>query len=161
MALIPEPEVTMEELIRWDKLQRDLKILKAEEALLRGRIAKFYFKNPKEGTNDYSLNAGYVLKMQHKISRDFDVQQLKDACDPGEEGVRAPGAFIAAGFDVNPLVKWKPELVITAYRKLSPENRQLLDTVLQIKDGSPQLEITLPAAAAKAQATAVEKAAKK
>lgn len=45
------------------------------------------------------------------------------------------------------LVKREPKLVTSVYRKLSDENRVLVDTTLQTKPGSPQVEVeVIPAA---------------
>jgi len=153
MALIPETEVTMADLIEWDACKKELALLKSKEALLRSRIFKHYFPNPKEGTNKVDLAEGWLLKAQHVISRTFDMGALQAAC--GEEG-----DFTKAGFNCNPLIKWSAELKTTEYKQLPPDLRTLLETTMIIKPGSPQMEIVLPAATAKAQAAAITKAAK-
>ena len=56
------------------------------------------------------------------------------------------------GISPEQLVKWKPELVLKAYRNLTNEQKEVFNECLVIKDGSPSLEIVLPASAAKAQA---------
>jgi hypothetical protein len=50
-----------------------------------------------------------------------------------------------AGINVAALVKWKPELVLKNYRELTDEQKLIFNDCLVIKDGSPALEIVLPA----------------
>jgi hypothetical protein len=45
---------------------------------------------------------------------------------------------------IDKLVKWKPEVAITEYRKLTEEERNRFDQCLVIKPGSPSLEIVIP-----------------
>ena len=48
-------------------------------------------------------------------------------------------------FDVaNRLVKWQPELSLSQYKLLTPEESALIDAVIVTKDGAPDLEILPP-----------------
>lgn len=134
MALIPENTVSQEDLAEWYKLQEELKKVKAREMLLRTKIFKNCFPDPEEGTNNFNLPDGYVLKGKHTINRDVD-----------------PGAFQAmreqftqAGIHPDTLVQWKPSLKIKEYRELTAEQLHLFDQCLIVKPGSPALEIVLP-----------------
>lgn len=135
MVEIPQNHVTQADLAEWYKMTQDLRNLKAKESLLRKKIFGSAFPDPKEGTNNYDLPDGYVLKGQHVLNRDIDIGAL-DALKPKlrEEGMNPDN-----------LVKYKPELKKAEYNKLTEEQKKLFDQCLIIKPGSPSLEIVLPA----------------
>jgi hypothetical protein len=134
MAKIPENTVTQEDLNTWNTMQEELGKLKSAESLLRAKIFKAAFPNPVEGTNTYPLSQGWVLKATYPISRKVD-ETLLIAMAP---------ELRAAGIVVDDLVRVKPELTVGVYKKLSKEHRAFFDRVLEIKPGSPQMEIVLP-----------------
>jgi hypothetical protein len=129
------------DLATWWKLQEELKRIKAAESLLRARIFRHYFLAPKEGVNSFPLpdESGWVLKGEHKINRAIDEPALAAAKD----------ALLQAGMSVDKLVVYKPELATREYRTLTAEQRNLFDQCLIIKEGTPGLEIVLPAKARK------------
>lgn len=131
---IPAEQATQEDLNTWYKLQEQLAKLKDQELTLRNKIFKSYFAAPKEGTNTMPLSEGWVLKGEYKINRTVDVATLT-----------AKVALLrTAGVPMDDLIRYKPELVTTEYRKLTDERRQLFDEVLIIKVGTPSLDIVLP-----------------
>lgn len=131
---IPAPQTTQEELNTWYALQQKLDEIKTQERALRKKIFAAFFQAPKEGTNTASLTDGWVLKGGHVINRKVDVALLTThVADLREHNV-----------PTDELVKYKPELVLPEYRKLNDEQRNLFDRVLDIKIGSPSLEIVLP-----------------
>jgi hypothetical protein len=140
MAKIPENTLTMEDLALWSKMQEDLRAMRAAESLLRMKIFKAAFPAPVEGTNKYNLAQGWVLKAVYGLDRKVDVALLKAMASELREGHIA----------VDEVVRYKPEVAITEYKKMTDEQRQLFDRVLTIKPGSPQMEIVLPARAATA-----------
>lgn len=144
MTAIPEVEVTIANLVEWQELQAQLKVLKAKEMALRLRIYGHFFKDPHEGTNNHSLPAGYVLKAKRIVSREIDLGALQALSAEG-------GLFHLNKINPNLLVEWKPNLNIKPYKALSQESRNIFDQALVIKDGAPGLEIVLPAAARAAQ----------
>lgn len=134
MVEVPQNEVTQADLSAWYEMNQQLKKLKAQEILLRKKIFGAAFPTPEEGTNNYELADGYVLKGKHTIQRDID----QGAFDAIKDKLRES--------KVNPdlLVQYKPGLVLREYRKLTEEERLLFDQCLIIKPGSPALEIVLP-----------------
>ena len=150
MTSIPENTVTQEDLSQWYQFQEQLKKLKAAELLLRMKIFKGMIKDPKEGTNTVPLAEGWVLKGKYVINRDVDQAALtvNTAVDPATHMSR----LSANGIHVEQLIKWKPELITKNYRTLTPEQQKIFDECLIIKEGSPQLEIMLPASEKKKQA---------
>lgn len=139
--------VDAEYLAKWYETAEQLRNLKATEAMMRGRIYEHYFPEAKagaegtEGTNNHDLDdgTGAVLKAKRVVDRKVDEAAL-DAYKSSskEEGSNLPK------LPWNKLVAYKPELVKSEYNKLTDEERHACDGVLIIKDGSPQLEITIP-----------------
>lgn len=140
-AEIPDNQVTAADLAEWYRLQSELARIKAAEALLRSKIFKHFFPAPKEGTNNYELSdgTGAVLKGTYVINRDVDPGAL-DARRKlqNEEG------FNGTKLKLDNLIKWKPEVKIAEYRKLTDEERLQFDQCLIIKPGSPQMKIEIP-----------------
>lgn len=135
MSAIPANAVTQEDLNAWSQLQKQLGDLKSAEMLLRTKIFKGLFPNPVEGTNSVPLGTeGWVIKAKYQINRKPDVALLT---------ARAP-ELRAAGIVLEDVIRTIPELATGEYRKLTDEQRHLLDQVMEVKPGSPALEIVLP-----------------
>lgn len=147
MTTIPENEVTQADLSEWYRLKDQLASVKAAEMLLRTKIYKGLFKDPKEGTNSLPLAEGWVIKAKRVINRDIDLASLNvnSIVDPATQMSR----LSSHGIHPEQLVKWKPELVTVAYRALTAEQMEIFNECLTIKDGSPSIEIVLPAKAKK------------
>ncbi len=137
-----EPEITKEDLIAWSKLKVDLAVVKEKEMALRKRIYSAYFVGAKEGTNKHQLANDYILKAVRVVDRKVEIGTLQALAVDG-------GQLQQHGINANELIEWKPELKIAEYRKLTPEQVRVFDQALIIKDGSPQMEIVLPASAKK------------
>lgn len=152
MTAIPENQVTQKDLEDWYKLQDELRKIKAAEMLLRQKIYKGLFKEPVEGTNSIPLGAGWVIKAKRVINRDIDLASLQ--VNSAVEEATKQSRLSLAGITVEKLIKWKPELVTKEYRNLTEEQVKIFDECLIIKDGSPGLEIVLPAKAAAEAAAA-------
>lgn len=131
MTAIPPNTVTLDDLIQWYKMQKQLAALKASEMLLRTKIAKAYFPTPKEGTNTAKLQDGASLKVVHSINRKVDVAMLTNM----------DAQFREKGINPDNLIERKPELKVAAYRELTAEQQQFFDQALIISDGSPQMKI--------------------
>lgn len=142
MVEIPENQVTAADLAEWYKLTEDLAALKAKESLLRPRIYRHFFPNPVEGTNTYILPDKYQLKAVRKIDRKVDEASMHAFKAPQPD--KNISKFEEVEINADELFKTKFELVTSAYRKLSEDQRKVVDQVLIIKDGSPQLDIIPP-----------------
>jgi hypothetical protein len=135
MAAIPQHAVTQDDLNKWSELQAQLLALKSAEMLLRTKIFKGLFPEPVEGTNSVPLGTeGWVIKAKYPITRKPDVALL----------TAKAGELRAAGIVLENVIRTIPELATGEYRKLTDDQRHLLDQVLEIKPGSPSLEIVLP-----------------
>lgn len=154
MAQIDADPVTAEEMAQWFRLKETLGQIKSAEALLRARIYRHYFIAPKEGTNTYDIGdgTGAVLKASRVIDRKVDVgalQALQKTQDEQWGPNKVPGVIPEVPLlKLDELVKWKPEVSISDYRKLTDNERTYFEQCLIIKDGSPSLEIMIPKRAA-------------
>jgi hypothetical protein len=129
------PKFSQTDFDKWYIIQQKLKDLKIEEAKLRRKIFKSAFPVAHEGTNTLDLTEGYVLKAFLPINRKVDEETfllLKDQ-------------LAAVHIKADSLVIYKPELHIKYYHILNAEQIDLVDQFLIISDGSPQLEVVLPA----------------
>lgn len=124
-----------QELVLWYQMREQLSKLKTAESLLRKRLFGHFFPTPTEGTNNYTLPDGFVLKAKHTIIRDIDEPAFLALKPKFEEN----------GINADVLVRRKPELCVTPYRELTAEQMHLFDQCLIIKPGSPQMEIAKPA----------------
>ena len=149
MTTIPENAVTQADLNEWYRLKDELTRVKTAEMLLRTKIYKGLFTAPEEGTNTLPLDGGWVIKAKRTIQRDIDLAALNvnAIVDPATNMSR----LTQNGIHPEQLVKWKPELVLKNYRLLTEEQMAIFNECLVIKDGSPALEIVLPASAKKAE----------
>lgn len=125
---------SMKMLADWQKLRTQVAKLADEEMSLRKQIAEVFFVNPKEGTNKFKLNAGYVLTLDHKISRRPDRALLDQFRD----------TFDGAGINLDDLIRNTPELRVGEYKKLTPDQQAMFDQVLTIKPSAPSISIDLP-----------------
>lgn len=157
-------EVTQAELEDWYRLKELLDDTKTKEFALRKKIYAHYFVvrdehgveiQPKEGTNNFELPDGFVLKAQRVINRSVDQGSLaalkeerfqlsKKIASGNYDEVEQARWNLLADIPLDDLVRYKPELETREYRKLSDEARNVFDIALVIKDGTPQLDIVKP-----------------
>jgi hypothetical protein len=155
MVQIPEqqqltPEQAFEQLQVWYGMQQQLASLKTAEFMQRGRMATFYFTEPEEGTNRFGLGGGFDLKLDYKINRNVDEAALLTVTAEQVAALKLP---------MDKLFKWKPELAVGEYRKLNDKQREFVDSLLDIKPGSPTLSIVPASDTAGQQAHAEASAA--
>ena len=128
---LEEPPVTQSEIDNWYRIVKELKALKKTESVLRKRISSFYFPTPDEGTNIHDLGGGFNLKLTSKLTRSIDEALLQ----------AHKLEFVDFDIDVDKLIKLKPSLVLSQYKKLSDKQTLIFDQVLTIKPATPALEI--------------------
>lgn len=144
---IPSNELCQEDVFDWYAMQDQLSALKASEMLMRQKIYKTMFVDPKEGTNKSLLPDGWELKAQRVVERKVDEGALAVLSSKitNAQGGEEPSVFEKNGISADKVIRWKPELAKAAYNTLTAEQQKIVDRALIIKDGSPQLEIVLPA----------------
>lgn len=138
----------------WETAANALMIARVAEMQLRLAVFEIKFPHAKEGVNRIELNSqGWNLKAQYPYRYDLSNKEAKT-----ERAIDAMAEISQqAGFIADRLIKWEPELSIKEYRLLNPDNSAaqtdeqkkilaLLQPILKITPGSPQLEIEPPKA---------------
>lgn len=149
IAGFPSNALCQEDVFDWYKLQETVEKAKKAEMLMRIKIFKTLFIEPKEGTNKTPLPDGWVLNAQHVINRGVDEGALQALTMqiPDDEltGVLHPSIFAKHNISADKVFKFKPELVKSEYNELTAEQKKIVDRALVMKEGSPQLKVVLPA----------------
>ena len=131
-------------ILAWEAAVKALAAAKDAEAALRKEVlAEAFAFDPealREGTENFELGNGYKLKAVFKISRNLNNEnEAVDKVLSKIEKTGPEGAFIAER-----LVKWKPELSVTEYKKLPEKFKKLFDEVVTSKEAIPSLELVAP-----------------
>lgn len=138
-------------LMAWQTASAQLENAKVAEIQARTEVVKLMFggKPAPEGTNNFELGNGYVLKITGKVN-----YNLSESAKPKTPGMQPwatrqalnelektgnEGKFIAER-----LVTWKPELKLSEYRDLAPQYKKIIDAALTTSDGTPTVEIVAP-----------------
>ena len=131
-------------ILAWETAVKALAAAKDAEAALRKEVlAEAFAFDPealREGTENFELGNGYKLKAVFKISRNLNNEnEAVDKVLSKIEKTGPEGAFIAER-----LVKWKPELSVSEYKKLPEKFKKLFDEVVTSKEAMPSLELVAP-----------------
>lgn len=129
-------------ILAWQVKSTALAVAAREEKDARAEVIKLAFDTLKEGTNTVELGKGYKLSVKQPYYYKLDTAEENKATDEALtklEEMGNEGAFIA-----DRLVKWKPELSISEYRKLDDKYKAVIDKVLTISPGSAQVELVTP-----------------
>ena len=131
-------------ILAWEAAVKALAAAKDAEAALRKEVlAEAFAFDPealREGTENFELGNGYKLKAVFKISRNLNNEnEAVDKVLSKIEKTGPEGAFIAER-----LVKWKPELSVSEYKKLPEKFKKLFDEVVISKEATPTLELVAP-----------------
>lgn len=139
-----ETEVSYDDLVKLFEMQQQLATLKAAEAMLRKRVFAHYFPAPTEGSADNKVplndGTGAIIQGTHVLNRKVDEGELEKL----KEAINADGSNLPK-LKFSKLIKWKPEVAIGEYRKLSDEDRLVFDRCLVVTPGMPSVEIKIPA----------------
>lgn len=140
---VKQPVGTLERdaaIMQWRIAKEALEAAKETEMEKRKAVVAC-FDLTKEGVNTIDLGKGYALKVTQPYNytlKDTEKLSVDDALDKIEKAGNE-GKFI-----VDRLVKFEPKLSVGEYRKLSPQYRGIIDEVLTVKPGSPQVELVEP-----------------
>ena len=131
-------------ILAWEQALKALAAAKDAEAALRKEVlAEAFAFDPealREGTENFELGNGYKLKAVFKISRNLNNEnEAVDKVLSKIEKAGAEGQFIAER-----LVKWKPELSVSEYKKLPEKFKKMIDEVVTSKEATPSLELVAP-----------------
>ena len=131
-------------ILAWEQAVKALAAAKDTEAALRKEVlAEAFAFDPealREGTENFELGNGYKLKAFFKISRNLNNEnEAVDKVLSKIEKTGSEGAFVAER-----LVKWKPELSVSEYKKLPEKFKKMIDEVVTSKELTPSLELVAP-----------------
>lgn len=133
-------------IMAWKQANEALAFAKEHEMKLRLELAKAEFKfdeNALEaGTENIELGNGYKLKCEKKIN--YSLNNKDDAVDKALTKIEKSGA--EGAFIVDRLVRWKPELSVSEYKKLDPKYKKIIDEVVTTKAATPSLTLVEPKA---------------
>lgn len=124
-----------EKLTEWMELAKELSRVKAEEMALRKDLFDHSFPSPTEGTQRADLQENWKLKGEYKLNRKIDEAALPAVLDTLREVFRV---------DTEKLVKFKPEMSVSEYKKLPPEAIKVMDQALVVSPGTPSLTVEPP-----------------
>lgn len=128
-------QASNQDILDWIEARKELARVKAKESALRGKIQKYFFTTPEEGTNYFDLGNGYRLKYVHKLSRKIDTALFTNLLP----------MFAQNGIDQNQLAEFKPELKVTYYKKtLSDEQRLIVNQCVTVSPAAGTLEFVPP-----------------
>lgn len=108
-----------------------------QEQELRKEVVKFWFPDPKEGTNKTEIGNEWSLKLMHKINRTVD----EAAYDATATKLRE------MGINTDKLTRTTHEVAIAEYRALENLNKEafkIFEGCLIIKPAAPVLELVPP-----------------
>ena len=125
----------LDKLAFWYENAKALASLKELESKLRTElIIELFNKDKDSGTESVEMPNGFQLKATKKLDYKLDNKQGQ---------VEAVTAILEPEL-AKKLVKWKPELSVSAYKEIDPQTQKLFDGCLTIKPGMPSLEIVPP-----------------
>lgn len=142
------PELT-EVILAWQRTAAQAKQFVATERDLRAKVVAGAFTAPAIGINHFGLGGGYDLAFTRKLNYSLNDKEADgyptNKVVEAIENLGPEGKFLAER-----LVKWSPELSVSEYKKLDPNNplhvqiKAMIDTVLTIKDAAPELVLIPP-----------------
>lgn len=132
----------------WMEVSARIGVDKAREIILRNElIAAIYPKgNVPVGTNNHSVGEGWVVKVVGKLNTKVDETLVAETRALIEAKIKA-GEVPA--FDLDDVIKYKPELSITGWNALTAEQQHLVRNCVTFTPGQAGLEITKPKRAVK------------
>lgn len=116
----------------WTELKESIGLLRAQESALRARIVNECFGELSEGINR-AVATGLEIVVHHEVSRKVD-ETIVDS-------PKFAANCRAVKLSLDALIRYKPELNLRDYRKLTEQQLRLFDNCLVIKPGSDKLEI--------------------
>jgi len=126
------PQQAFTRLQEWFAQKGELATLKTSEVLTRKALAAYFFPALPEGVSRLDLGGGFDLKLTVGITRSVDEAALAE--------VKASQAK-KLKLNLDTLFPTKPTLSTSEYRKLNEEQRLFVDTLLDIKECTPSMDI--------------------
>ena len=130
-------------LIQWQQAKQQLETAKAKELELRNIIVNdlgLFDPNKEKGTERYKLGNGWELKAEKKLNWTTYAEVQGVHIETAINKIAETAGRMAA----DELVKFKPEIKISIYEKLTAEEQKLINPFLSHKAGTPSLELIAP-----------------
>lgn len=137
-------------LAKWEAEKLVLSAAKESEMQSRVAVGEFQFPTAmrKSGVNKAPLNNGFQIKLGHTVNHKIVAsnQAVEDA-----EAI-APTLGNEATFLFDRIITWEAKFSVGEYKKLDPLSeehakvKQLVDTLIEVSNGAPSLEIVAPKA---------------
>jgi hypothetical protein len=126
-------------IIEWLQASHNLEIAKEKEMELRIKIVPAVLREFRlEGfTKTLQLGKGYKLRATNTVN--YKLEEVEKVVEVIDKIVEIGCAHIAKD-----LFKWKPSLSETHYKQLPYEVKEIVDEILTIKPGAPQLKFLKP-----------------
>ena len=131
---------TLQEIWAWHQAQKNLEAAKAFESEARSKLVVALAESGAldsdilEGTINVQLPEKWKLKVVRKLNRTVDVAALSTI---------GP-LCIKNKISLDVVIRNKPELSVTEFKKLTEEQRKVVEMALTIKPGTPTLELIAP-----------------
>lgn len=136
------PEPTRDQLLmEWDAAKKLLVDVQAREKGLRAKIVATEFAGKPSGTHRVELGAEYQLKSV--VAYNYTITKNEAVEPPDYSHVPIILAQLPADI-AREIVRWKPSLNESLYKKLTKEEQNVVNQLLVIKPGSSTLEIEQP-----------------
>jgi hypothetical protein len=132
-----KPEVFAAKMSEWNTVSKTLAAAKETEMILRKELFEHLFTNPDEGVNTADLAGGWKAKGEYKLTRKLDITQLQHMRE----------RLQSIDVSIDTLVRYKPELDITAYRGLTPATLAVFNEMVTTTPGAPTLTLVPPKSA--------------
>ena len=129
----------------WYEAKLALDAAKKNEAELRKQVLQSQFEEanssgPVSGTRKKDLGGGYTLKADFKLAYKLENKNRElENCLEAIANSFEEGNYIARN-----LVKWKPELSLTEYKKLPDDVKKVFDEVVTVTQASTSLSVIPP-----------------
>lgn len=127
-------------IMAWWGASAKLSEVKATESALRQQVIDKCFVSMDVGTNKLPLGSGYILKATKKLTYNIKKNEITN------DYSHVNGVLDKLNNPqlVDEIVRWKPELSSTAYKKLTKDEQQLINTIVTISEATPSLEMVVP-----------------
>lgn len=127
---------TINILNEWTQVSTELASLKKRESELRAKLFEAVFPEYVAGSKNekLDLDANWTLQGEQKLNYNIDKTALPAILEQMPEGTETT------------LIRYKPELNMTEYKRLTEEQRLKFDQALTIKPATPTLKLIPPKA---------------
>lgn len=145
-----DENISKQLIAQWDEAKAVLERAKNSEMEARLMTGNYMFpvQGRKEGVNNNELSDGRVAKLGHKVNYKLNAPNEKiDEVIERCEGIGNEGVFL-----IERIITWEAKFSAGEYKKLEPDNpthqkvKKEIDTILEISNGTPSLEVREPKA---------------